>query len=129
MAPVCVGKGTQLSAVNESFETLLDVFKINRPAPGRIADIICLCSGFLWIGAECADHIHPVQGMQMIKMHNMVMLELGTHQQVSNDQCIFRNLDANRIIDCPHRGQSMGVRSDATRTLHKMVGVPGVASL
>ena len=65
----------------------------------------------------------------MIKMNNMVVLKLGTHQQISNDQRIWGNLNSNRIVDCPHRGQSMGVRSDAARALHKMMGVPGVASL
>jgi hypothetical protein len=67
--------------------------------------------------------------MQMIKMHYMVMLKLGAHEKVSNDSCIFGNLYTNSVIDCPHRGQGMGVRSDPARTLNKMMSIPRVPSL
>ena len=67
--------------------------------------------------------------MQMIKMNNMIMLKLGAHQKVSNDSCVFGYLHANGVIDCPHRGQSMGVGSDAAGALYKMMGIPGVSSL
>jgi hypothetical protein len=40
------------------------------------------------------------------------MLELGAHEKVSDDTGIWRNFNADGIFDCPHRGQSMGVRSD-----------------
>jgi len=65
----------------------------------------------------------------MIKMNYMIVLELSSHQKISNDSCVFRNFDAHRIIDCPHRGQSMGVRSDPAGTLNKMMGIPGIAPL
>jgi hypothetical protein len=59
----------------------------------------------------------------------MIMLELGAHKQVTDDTRIFGNFDTDCIIDCPHRGQRMGVRSDTTGALHKMVGIPGVSTL
>ena len=65
----------------------------------------------------------------MIKVNNMIMLELGAHQKIANDACIFWYFNPHRIIDCPHRGQSMCVRSDAAGALHKMVGIPGVSAL
>jgi hypothetical protein len=40
------------------------------------------------------------------------MLILGTVQQVAKQARVFRNLNANRIFDCPHRGQRMDKRSD-----------------
>jgi hypothetical protein len=67
--------------------------------------------------------------MQMVKMNDMIVLELGTHQQVADDACVFWNFDTDGIIDCPHRGQSMGVRSDPTGALHKMMGIAGVSAL
>jgi hypothetical protein len=67
--------------------------------------------------------------MQMIKMNDMVMLELGSMQQVSDEPGILGDLNVNRIFDCPHRGQSMCVRSDAAGTLDKMVGIPRIATL
>jgi hypothetical protein len=59
----------------------------------------------------------------------MVMLELGGMHHVPDQSGIFGNLNIDCGFDCPHRGQSMGVRSDATGTLHEMVCVPGIAPL
>jgi hypothetical protein len=67
--------------------------------------------------------------MQMIKVNNMIMLKLGAHKKVTDDARIFGNFNTHGIIDCPHRGQSMGVRSDAAGALHKMVGIPGISAL
>jgi hypothetical protein len=62
-------------------------------------------------------------------VNNVIMLKLGAHKQVTDDARIFRDFNTHCIIDCPHRGQGMGVRSDAAGTLHKMVGIPGVSAL
>ena len=65
----------------------------------------------------------------MIKMNDVIVLELGAHEKISYDSCIFRDFDAHSIIDCPHRGQSMGVGSDPAGALHKMMCIPRIASL
>jgi hypothetical protein len=48
---------------------------------------------------------------------------------VPDDSGVFWNLDVNCGFDCPHRGQSMGVRSDATGSGHKMVRIARIAPL
>ena len=65
----------------------------------------------------------------MIKMNNVIVLKLGSHQQIANNPRIRGDFNTNGIIDCPHRGQGMGVRSDPARALHKMMGIPGITSL
>jgi len=67
--------------------------------------------------------------MQMIEVNNVVVLKLCAMQQVSDKSCIFRYLYANGVFDCPHRGQSMCVRSDPARTLNKMVSISWVPPL
>jgi hypothetical protein len=57
------------------------------------------------------------------------MLELGGMHQVADDSGVFGNLDTNGGFDCPHRGQSMGVRSDAAGAGHEMMRVPRIAAL
>ena len=57
------------------------------------------------------------------------MLELGTHEKIANDARVFGYLDADCVIDCPHRGQSMCVSSDTAGALHEMVGIPGISAL
>lgn len=49
----------------------------------------------------------------MIKVYNVIVLVLGTMQEVSEDSGIVGNLDADCVFNCPHRGQSMNVSSDA----------------
>ena len=112
MAPISIGEGTKLAAVDEGFKALGDALIIRSAAPWRVADIISQRRGFLGIGLQRADDINPVERMQMIKMDNMIMLVLGTVHEIANDAGIFRYLYANRVVDCPHRGQSMDVRSD-----------------
>ncbi len=67
--------------------------------------------------------------MQMIKVNNVIVLELRPHEKIANDARIVGYLDADCIIDCPHRGQSMCVSSDAAGALHEMMGIPGISAL
>ena len=62
-------------------------------------------------------------------MDDMIMLKLGAHQQVSDQTGIFRNLHADGVFNCPHRGQSMGIRSDPAGSCHKMVRIPWIPPL
>jgi hypothetical protein len=50
-------------------------------------------------------------------------------QQVSDQARVFRYFNANRVFDCPHRGQSMCVRSDAAGALYKVMCITGISSL
>jgi hypothetical protein len=65
----------------------------------------------------------------MIEMHEVVMLELGTVQQVADNACVVGNIDFYCGFDCPHRGQSVGVRSDAAGALYEVMGIAGIAPL
>jgi hypothetical protein len=67
--------------------------------------------------------------MQVVEVDDVIVQVLGAHQQVADDAGVFGYFNPNGIIDCPHRGQSMGVRSDAAGALHKMVSIPGVSTL
>ena len=62
-------------------------------------------------------------------MNDVVMLELCAVKKVSDYARIFWNFYFNCIFDCPHRGQSMCVRSDSAGALNKMLGIAGVAAL
>jgi hypothetical protein len=59
----------------------------------------------------------------------MIVLKLRAVEQVADKARIGRNLYIDCIFDCPHRGQSMCVRSDPAGTLHEMVGIARIATL
>ncbi len=108
---------------------MLDTLVINGTAPGCITHIISQCCRLFGIGLEGTDHIHPVQGVEMVEMNDMVLLELGTHHQVSDDTRIVGYLNSHSIFDCPHRGQVMNHRSDASGTLTEEWGIAGITAL
>jgi hypothetical protein len=62
-------------------------------------------------------------------MDDVIVLILRTMQEVSEDSGIVGDLDADCVFDCPHRGQSMDIRSDAAGALHEMLGISGIPSL
>ena len=65
----------------------------------------------------------------MIEMNNVVVLHLGAVKHISDQARVFRNLDADRVFDCPHRGQSMNQRSDAAGSCDKMLRVTRIPPL
>ena len=118
-----------MSAVHKGLQALLDTLEIRRAANGCIAQIVGKGGCFDRVRLQGADDIHPVQGMEVIEMHHMVMLKLCTVQKVSNDACILGNGNFDCIFNCPHRGQGMCVGSDPAGSLNKMVGIPGIPAL
>jgi hypothetical protein len=67
--------------------------------------------------------------MQMIEMDDMVVLILGTVQQVAEQARIGRDLDADSILDGPDRGNRMDISTHTAGALYEMMGIPWVASL
>jgi hypothetical protein len=65
----------------------------------------------------------------MIEMYEVVVLILSPVQQVADQTGDFGNLYTSGAFNCPHRGQTVDVRSDPTGTLHKVIGVPGITPL
>jgi hypothetical protein len=83
----------------------------------------------LGIGLERTDDVDPIQGVQVIEMHEMVMLVLGAVQQVAQNDGIFRNLNFGGTFHCPHRGQTVDVRSDPAGALDEVIRVTRITSL
>jgi hypothetical protein len=50
-------------------------------------------------------------------------------QQVSDKTGVLGYFYADRVFDCPHRGQSMCVRSDAAGALYEVMCVTGISAL
>ena len=89
-------------------------------APGELR-------GLHRIGLERADHVHPVQGVQMVEMHDVVLHVLGAEHQVADQFGVGRNDDAQRVLDGAHRGQGVHGGADAAGALGKRPGVARIA--
>jgi hypothetical protein len=57
------------------------------------------------------------------------MLDLRSMQQVPENPCIFGDLDANCVFDCPHRGQGMDVRSDPAGSCDEVLRIAWIPPL
>ena len=128
-APVTVGKDAQLPAADKGLEARLDVGEVFRRTlrPGRNA--ACDLRGVLGIGLERADHVHPVQGVQMIEMHDVILHELGAEHEVADQFRIGWDDDVQRVLDGAHGGQRMHGGADAAGALGKGPRVARIASL
>ena len=67
---------------------------------------------FLGVRLERRDDIHPVQGRQMVKMHDVVMDAMGRHDQIPYELGVQRDFELQGVLNRPHRGQCVNGRSN-----------------
>ena len=82
---------------------------------------VCLGSAF-----SATDDIDPVQGMQVVKVHHVILQVLGAKHQVADHFGIRRNLDPQGVLHGADRGQRMHGGTDTTGPFGKGPGVARV---
>ena len=65
----------------------------------------------------------------MIEVDDMVVEELGPHQQVADDAGIARHCDAERVFDAAHRSLPMHIGAHPAKPLSEEPGIFRVAPL
>ena len=125
--PVTVGEYPELSTLDESTHALLHV----REVPGRgarvTADRLGKGRGGLRVRLQRRDHVHPVERVQVIEMHDVVVHVLRADHQVADEVCVLRNLPAQRIFDGAHRCDAVHQRADTADALREGPCVARVA--
>ena len=81
------------------------------------------------ISRERLDRGYPVQRMQMIEMHDMILHRQRCRHDVADIVRVFRNRDAEGILDRTQGSQGMRRRADAADTLDIGPGVTRVTVL
>jgi hypothetical protein len=74
-------------------------------------------------------HVHPVQGMQVIEMHDMVVDILAGNHEIADQLGIVGNGIIQGILHGAYRGDAVHQGTDAADTLGEGPGVARVASL
>jgi len=128
MPPIGVGKRTELAAVDEGLQPLLHLLEVVGAAPRGVGNVVGQGRGLGRVGLQGADHVHPVQGVQVIEMDDVIVLVLRAMHEVANQASIL-GIFTPTALSTASRGQSMNVRSDPAGTLHEMLGIPGIAPL
>ena len=126
---IAVGENAQLAGFHECFQFLLRICEIARAGLGVTGDRLRQCRGGLGVGRQGRDHVHPVQRVQVIEMHHVIVHVLGGDHQVADQLGIWRYLVAQGVFHRADRGNAMHQGADAANTLGESPCIARVASL
>jgi len=125
-----VGEDTELAGIHEGLELGLNGLEgFGGVAGAGRSDGGGQFGGLVRIGLQGVGHVHPVEGVQVIEMDEVVMEILGSHDQIAHHAGIGRNGDLDGVIHAAGGGQGVDVRAHAAGTLGEVLGVPGIAAL
>ena len=129
-APVAVLERPELATLDKLLDAVLDVAEVARRGQRvRGRHQLLQLGGLLGVGLEAGDHIDPVQRVQVVEVHHMVLHHLGLGHDFSDQVGVPGDLDAQRILHRAHRGQRMAAGAHATDALDEGPGVARVAPL
>ena len=83
MPPIGIGERAELATLHESLNAIAHTGKIRCAGQRPIRDRLCKACGFGRITVECVDDVDPVQRVQMIEMHDVVLDDLRRLDEVS----------------------------------------------
>ena len=129
IAPVTVHEGAELAGLHEALEPILDIAEIAWRGQGPGGDGLGQVGGRLGVRPQGRDHVHPVQGMQMIEVHQVIMGLEGQLHEVADGVGVLGDLDTEGVLYRPHAGEGMGAGADATDALGEGPGITWVAAL
>ena len=128
-APVGIGERPELAGFDKALEARLGVAEITRRGLGPAGNTLLQLRGRPGIGLQRTDHVDPVERMQVIEMHQMVLGILRQHHQVADMVGVRGNLNTQGILDGTHRGQCMHPGTDTADTFGEGPGVARIAPL
>ena len=106
------------------------VFKISDAGDGRIGgDFLGERGGLRGIRFEGGDDVDPIQCMQVIEVHHVVLHHLRKEHDVTDDLRIGGDLDVQRVFHGTHRSQRVHSGADAADTFAERPGIARVAAL
>mmetsp|Transcript_32978 Transcript_32978/g.77357 ORF Transcript_32978/g.77357 Transcript_32978/m.77357 type:complete len:229 (-) Transcript_32978:692-1378(-) len=130
VAPVAVRERPVLTGVEELLEPVLDVAEVAGAGHRmRRRHQVLQVARLLGIGLQRVDNVDPVQRVQVVEVHRVVvhLQRLGHH--LADQVRVLRDLDAQRVLDRPHAGQRVAAGAHAADPLDEGPGVARVAAL
>ena len=125
VSPVALVKRSQLTAARKAPEPLLNRCEIDLGCIVRNG--FCQSSGLARVGVKGADDIHPIQGVQMIEVDDVVVQKLCAHKKIADNAGIFRDGQPQGIFHAAHRGGTVNIGAHPAQPLGKNPGVFRIA--
>ena len=130
VAPVAVGENAELTRSDELLQTVLHVAEVSRRRERMMrADLLLQLGDGARIGREGAHDVHPVEGRELIEVHDVVVRVERRVHQVADDVRVLRDLDPDRVFDASHGGEGVNARADAADAFDERPGVARIAPL
>jgi hypothetical protein len=129
VAVITVGKNTQLAGFNEVLELRLGIGEIARAGLGIARNRLRQLGSRLGVRRQRGNHVHPVERVQVIEVHHVVVHVLGADHQVADQLRVGGDIDSQRVFYRTYRGDPVHQRADAADALGKGPGVARVAAL
>lgn len=79
------------------------------------------------IGLKRAGHVHEVEGVQMVEMHDMVVQILHPEHEVPDVGGVLGDFHLDRVFEGAGGGQRVGIGAHAAGALREVLYVAGVA--
>ena len=129
VTPVPVREDSQLPALHESLKRVLDLSKVGGGVVGPLGQGAGDTGGLRRIGRQGAYHVHPVQGVQVIEVHDVVLHELHALQKIADHVGCGGDPEVERVLHGPHRGERVDHRAHAADALREGPGISRVTAL
>ena len=129
MTPVPIREDSKLATLHKTFQLLLNSAEIRRRVVRPRAQAHLQSGSRGRICLESGNHVDPIERMQMVEMHDVVMHILRGNHQIADELRILRDHIAECVFDSPDRGDAVDDRADAAETLCKRPRIPGITSL
>ena len=127
MSPVGVAERAELPAADEGGQPVLHPLEIVGARLGPVRDGLGQVGGRGGVSVEGADDIHPVQGVQVVEVDDVVLYVLDAFQDVAQNARIVRDFHPEGIFDSSHGAECVYSRSDTANALGHGPGFAGIA--
>ena len=97
--PVAVGEDAQLPRSHDGLELVLDRLELLVAVPGPGRQPVGQLRRLFGVGLERRGDVHPVQGRQDVKMHDVVMSGVGRHHHVADVLGVQGYFDIQGVFD------------------------------
>ena len=126
--PIAVGEDPQLPGFDECLQPRLIVGEIAGRGPWIAGNALRQRRRLGRIGFQCGDHVHPIERVQVIEVNDMIVHVLCRDHEIADELRVVRNVDFQRVLDRPHRGETVHERTHAADALGKGPGIARIAS-
>ena len=130
MAPVALVEDAELAARDKLLQAVLHVAEVPDGSERMVRrDLLLKIGRFARIRFERAHHVDPVEGRELIEVHEVVVRVERRVDEVADDVGVLRDLDADRVFNGAHGRKRMNARADAADAFNERPCVARIAPL